>query len=153
LGRQKMMKQIDKVAGLIEDAQGAALADDAAKRRASCQVNLYDKAAHDAKENLTKEESWNGTEQNGRVSAIPAPYHFYHGNDLFRLKRLPEAEAEYRLAVKTDPAYGEAYNNLINLLFAQKRLDEARTCLSQAETHKAAINPGLKKAVLDSAAK
>lgn len=49
--------------------------------------------------------------------------------------------------------YREAYNNLINLLFMQKRLDEVRTFLSQAEAQRSAINSGLKKTVLETAEK
>ena len=36
----------------------------------------------------------------------------------------------------------------LNLLFIGGRLEEARTFLSKAETHKAQIHPELKKAVL-----
>jgi len=42
------------------------------------------------------------------------------------LKERPAAEAQYRRALAKDPDLGEAYNNLINLLFMDGRLDEAR---------------------------
>jgi tetratricopeptide (TPR) repeat protein len=153
LGQQKMKKQIYNVVNRIDDVQEATEADDAAKSRGSCQVNRYDKAVQDAKEELNKEGRWNETDRSKKISQIPANYHYFHGNDLFRLKRLPEAEAEYLLVIKTDPGHSGAYNNLINLLFMQRRLDEARAFLSQAEAHKAAISPGLKKAVLETARK
>jgi len=153
LQQQKMREQLDSVGSLIDNAREAAAADDAANRRGSCQVERYGKAAQDAKNKLSKEERLDEMGRDKEISPIPAHYFYFHGNCLFRLKRLPEAEAQYLLAIKADPRYGEAYNNLINLLFMEKRLDEARTFLSQAEAHEAAISPGLKKAVLEKAGK
>jgi hypothetical protein len=43
--------------------------------------------------------------------------------------------------------------NLINHLFVEKRLAEARFFPARAEAHKAAVNQGLKKAVLETEAK
>lgn len=151
LGLQKTEKQMDNVVDLIDDVQGATAAEDAAKSRGSCQISRYGKGVQDAKEKLSNEEKLKDTDESRKILTIPANYHYFHGNCLFRLKRLPEAEADYLLVIKIDPRYSEAYNNLINLLFMQKRLDEAGALLSQAEAHKAAINPGLKKAVLESA--
>jgi tetratricopeptide (TPR) repeat protein len=150
---RKMKERADRVAGLIDDVKEAEMAEYEAKSRGSCQVSAYSKIVQDAKDELIEEQGWGDMDESDKISQIPALYHYVHGNALFRLDRLPEAEAEYRLAVKTDPRYGEAYNNLINILFSQKRLDEARVFLSQADAHKASIHPGLKKAVLESAGK
>jgi len=79
---------------------------------------------------------------------VPALYRFWHGNVLFMLKRPAEAETQYRQAIRTDPDFGETYNNLINLLFIGGRAGEAREVLAQAEAHKAKVHPELKKAVL-----
>jgi len=153
LEQQKMKEQLDSVGSLIDNAREAAAADDEANRWGSCQVGRSGKAAQDAKDKLSKEERLYEKGRAKEISPIPANYFYFHGNCLFRLKRLPEAEAQYLQAIKADPRYGEAYNNLINLLFMEKRLDEARTFLSQAEAHEAAITPGLKKAVLEKAGK
>jgi tetratricopeptide (TPR) repeat protein len=148
LSQENQAKRLDNLAGLVDDAQESAAAEQAAKNRASCGVNIYIKAARDAKDRLSDEKK--PTEIDGALEnlRVPADYHYIHGNCLFRLKRLPEAEAEYRLAVKIDPGHGGACNNLINLLFIEGRLADARASLAEAEVHKAAVNPGLKKAVL-----
>lgn len=150
---RKMKQRADNVAGLIDEVDEAMRAEYEAKSRGSCQVPAYSKIVQDAKDDLIEEQGRSETDEGEQISPIPASYHYFHGNALFRLDRLPEAEAEYRLAVKTDPRHAEAYNNLINILFTQKRLDEARAFLSQAEAHKASVHPGLKKAVLESAGK
>jgi len=147
--QKRMKEQADSVAGLIDDVQDYTAADQAAKSRGSCQPYRYSKDLEDAKNKLIKEGRWTDKDPSQAMTQVPAEYRFWHGNCLFRLKRLPEAEAEYLLAVKINPAYAEAYNNLINLLYIEKRLDEARSLLSQAEAHKASIQPGLKKAVLE----
>jgi len=149
LEQQRKKAQTDSVAGLIDDVQETASADAATKNRGSCQPDRFSKALEDAKNKLIKEGRWNEKDPALMMTRIPADYHYLHGNCLFRLKRLQEAEAEYQLAVKINPAYGDAYNNLINILFMQKRLDEARALLARAEAHKASVHPGLKKAVLD----
>lgn len=151
--KQKMMEKTENMAGLIDEVRDYTAADSAAKNRNSCQPDQYAKPLQDAKEKLIKEGRSAATDPKQKISQIPADYHYFHGNCLFRLKRLSEAEAEYLLAIKIDPRYGEAYNNLINLLFMQKRSDEARAFLSQAEAHKASIHPGLKKAVLEATGK
>jgi tetratricopeptide (TPR) repeat protein len=153
LEQEKMKEKMDSVGILIDDAREAAAAEDAANKRGSCAVERYGKAAQDAKDKLSKEERLDETGRGKEISPIPPNYLYFHGNCLFRLKRLPEAEAQYLQAIKADPRCGEAYNNLINLLFMEKRLDEARTYLSQAEAYEAVINPGLKKAVLEKAGK
>jgi tetratricopeptide (TPR) repeat protein len=151
VARQKLKSQTDGGPDLLDEVQEYTDADAAARARGSCQPDRYSKGLQDAKDRLAKEGEENATYLGARSSRVPAPYHFAHGNCLFRLKRLPEAEGEYRLAVKADPGFGETYNNLINLLFMQKRLGEAREWLSQAEAHRAKIHPDLKKAVLETA--
>lgn len=151
LEQQKLKRQAEGMPDLIDEVQEYADADAAARARGSCQPDRFSKGLQDAKDRLAKEGEENATDLGSRSSRVPAPYHYAHGNCFFRLQRLSEAEAEYRLAVKADPGFGETYNNLINLLFIQKRLDEARECLSQAEAHKARVHPDLKKAVLEMA--
>lgn len=147
--QRRLEAQAEKRAGLLDDVMGSAAADAAAEARASCQVAQYDKAARDAKDKLNDEGGFDPKKPGGSAPALPASYHYFEGNCLFRLKRLAEAEAAYRRALEADPDFGETYNNLINLLFMEKRLDEARALLVQAESRKAAVSPGLKQAVLD----
>jgi tetratricopeptide (TPR) repeat protein len=45
---------------------------------------------------------------------------------------LDEAANHFRLALKINPASGEAYNNLANALHAQGKLDEATKCYERA---------------------
>jgi tetratricopeptide (TPR) repeat protein len=80
--------------------------------------------------------------------SMPKEYHFLHANCLFRLGRNDEAEAQYRAALQLDPAYGHAWNNLINLLWVERKTAAARTCIQQAEEAKVQIAPGLRKEVL-----
>jgi tetratricopeptide (TPR) repeat protein len=79
----------------------------------------------------------------------PAEYEYFAGNCQFKLKRYDEAERSYRAALKAAPGHASAAGNLINLLFMQKKLDEARTVLAEAEGNKVQIHPGLRKAVLE----
>lgn len=147
--QQRKKAQTDSVAGLIDDVQEIGAADAATKGRGSCQPDRYSKALEDAKNKLIKDGQWNDDNPDQATMQIPAQYHYLHGNCLFRLKRLAEAAAEYQLAVRINPDYGDPYNNLINVLFMEKRLEQARAFLAQAEAHKAAVHPGLKQAVLD----
>jgi protein O-GlcNAc transferase len=61
------------------------------------------------------------------------------GNVLRDLGRLPEAEANYRAALKIDPRYISAQINLGALLMKMGRLDEAETCYRTALR----LNPAL----------
>ncbi len=79
--------------------------------------------------------------------STPKEYHFLHGNCLFRLGRYPEARSQYEAALRADPRYGHAWNNLINLLRLEGKLDQARACLQEAEAAHVAVSPELAKAV------
>jgi tetratricopeptide (TPR) repeat protein len=77
----------------------------------------------------------------------PAEYHFFTGNCQFKLGIRAEAEASYRAALDAEPDHAGAAGNLINLLFVQGRVSEAREALERAEARKIAIHPGLSQAV------
>lgn len=77
----------------------------------------------------------------------PAEYLFFAGNCQFRLGARAEAEASYRAALDAEPDHAGAAGNLINLLFIQDRIPEAREALERAEARKIAVHPGLSKAV------
>ena len=80
-------------------------------------------------------------------SAIPAEYSFFHGNVLLRLQRPAEAVIQYELALKANPGYGEAANNLAALHYSARRYDEAAGVVKEAEGRGVVINPELKKAI------
>jgi tetratricopeptide (TPR) repeat protein len=99
--------------------------------------------------NLKVEDVKKGLTMAGEAS--PAEYLYFTGNCQFKLRRYAEAEASFRAAWQASPDHAGAAGNLINLLYMQKRLDEARAVLARAEAAKIAIHPGLKKAVLEAA--
>lgn len=82
---------------------------------------------------------------------VPAEYHFFHGNVLYRLGRHDEAAGQYALALATDPAYSDAANNLIGLLSALGRRDKAAAALAEAEAHGVKVIPELKASVATAA--
>jgi tetratricopeptide (TPR) repeat protein len=154
LEQLKLKKRADNVAKLTDDVSDFTAADAAAKARGSCQPDRNYNDIQGSKDDLAKEQAGRiGGDAAGQAAGVPAEYHYAHGNCLFQLRRMPEAESEYVRAIKSEPSLSEAYNNLINLLFMEKRVDEARAFLSQAEAHKAKVHPGLKKAVLEAAGK
>ncbi len=79
--------------------------------------------------------------------AIPAEFHALHGNLLFKLRRPGEAEAQYLKALAIEPGHERCLNNLVNLYFVGRRLDQAREWLEQARKRKARIHPRLAQAV------
>jgi len=80
---------------------------------------------------------------------IPAEFLALHGNLLFKLRRIDEAEAKYLEALAVEPAHERCLNNLINIYFVSRRLGQAREWLEKARQLKAKINPKLEQAVLE----
>jgi tetratricopeptide (TPR) repeat protein len=80
--------------------------------------------------------------------AMPAEYHFVHGNILFKMKRLEEAQGKYLAALQADPRYANAYTNLIAICLARGDAANALKYLRQAEGNGVALNEKLKQAVL-----
>ncbi len=78
---------------------------------------------------------------------IPAEYFFFHGNVLLRLKRPAEAVTQYEEALKINPAYGEAANNLAALHYSARQYEKAREAATKAEGNGVVVNPELKKAI------
>jgi tetratricopeptide (TPR) repeat protein len=149
LEQQKLKNKSQAMDALNEELEDIAAADAAVKNRGSCTPDRFSQALQESKEEMIKEQEARATVDPTRdIGPVPAPYLYLHGNVLFMLKRTAEAEAEYRQAIRKDPDFGETYNNLINILYAGGRVDEARAVLAQAEAHKAKVHPELKKAVL-----
>ena len=81
------------------------------------------------------------------TSEVPADYFYIHGNIYYQMGRPLEAAAQYREAIRLDPAHGSAYNNLALVLFSQGKFQEALDCLDNAAAAGAKVNPDFKKAV------
>jgi pentatricopeptide repeat protein len=81
---------------------------------------------------------------------LPPDYAYMQGNILFRLKRLDEAESWYKNAIHGNPQHVASYNNLINLLFMNHRLADARQWLEEAEKKNLKINQKLAQAIRQS---
>jgi tetratricopeptide (TPR) repeat protein len=145
----KMLKDVEKEQALSDLIPALEKAYD----QSICKPPTYQAAIIDAKNKLdeTKNDKPDALRKN--KSAAPAEYLYFHGNCLFRMNRYEEAEAEYKEALAADPAHANANNNLISLLYGQKRYAEALACLEQAEAQKVQVQAGLKKAVLDAAKK
>ncbi len=78
---------------------------------------------------------------------VPAEYSYLHGNILFRLQRLSEAEAFYIHAIDANPQHAASYNNLINLHFVSRRFEEARRWVARAEANQVELNRALVEAL------
>jgi len=79
---------------------------------------------------------------------MPAEYHFVHGNILFKLKRLDEAQGFYLAALQADPFHANAYTNLIGIYLMRGDKANAQKFLQQAEGNGVTVNEKLKEAVL-----
>ncbi len=78
-------------------------------------------------------------------SEVPAEFSLALGSAFFRAGQLDEAEHEYRAAVKVNPKYGEAHNNLAVIYMMAGRLDEAERHMKLAEKTGLRVNPDLKE--------
>jgi tetratricopeptide (TPR) repeat protein len=145
LQQKKFEKQLEKKVDLADQLEdwNSALA------QTVCKKGVYQGAVLETEAKLNAANKYSESNPSKVGAQLPAEYSYFHGNCLFRLKKYPEAEEQYKTAIRTDPQHVNAYNNLINLLYMQKRLDEAQNLLIQAEAKQVAIVPGLKKAVLE----
>lgn len=84
-----------------------------------------------------------------QTSKVPPEYPFFHGNILLRLQKLNEAAAKYDEALRLDPGYADAANNLASLYYSAKQYQKALDVLTRVEAKGATVNPELKKAITD----
>ncbi|HEY0787306.1 MAG TPA: tetratricopeptide repeat protein [Thermoanaerobaculia bacterium] len=82
-------------------------------------------------------------------STVPAEYPFFHGNILLRMQKFPEAVAKYDEALRINPGYADAANNLASLYYSAKQYQKALDVLTRVEAKGATVNPELKKAISD----
>jgi tetratricopeptide (TPR) repeat protein len=83
------------------------------------------------------------------LSQLPAEYFFFHGNVLLRLQQYTEAAAQYDEALKINPGYADAANNLASLYYSAHQYEQALAILKRVEAKGATVNPELKKAIQD----
>jgi tetratricopeptide (TPR) repeat protein len=82
------------------------------------------------------------------VTEMPADYQFFHGNILLRLKRLDDAAAAYREALRLRPDHADAANNLASLYLGAGHPRIAQEIVEQAERNGATVKEELKQAIL-----
>jgi pentatricopeptide repeat protein len=85
--------------------------------------------------------------------AIPADYHYIHGNILFKLREFQKAHDMYMQAITVDPKHKDAYNNLINIYLMSKQYQKGLDYLKLAEENNVKVNEKLKEALLRAAGK
>ncbi len=78
---------------------------------------------------------------------IPGGYYYIHGNILFKVKRFRAAMDQYMKAVKIEPTFGDAYNNIANLYFMARQYGKAKSYLEKAEKNGGKVNAGFKQAI------
>jgi tetratricopeptide (TPR) repeat protein len=87
-------------------------------------------------------------EQKPPVIVIPARYYYVKGNICFKLKRYDDSIRLYREAIKSDPKYEGAYNNLANLFYMFRKYEEALNTITAAESNGVKVNQNLKDVIL-----
>jgi tetratricopeptide (TPR) repeat protein len=75
---------------------------------------------------------------------VPAEFSLALGSAYFRSSALADAEREYESALKVNPRFGEAHNNLAVVLMLQGRLEKAGEHLKSAEKAGFHVNPQFK---------
>ena len=145
----KMMKDVDKEQSLSDLIPAL----EKAYEQSICKPPTYMAAITDAQNKLNETKNEKPDALRKGKAAAPAEYLYFHGNCLYRLKRYEEAETLYKDALGADPAHANAANNLINLLYGQKRYADALAALEGAESQNVQVQAALKKAVLDAAKK
>jgi tetratricopeptide (TPR) repeat protein len=78
---------------------------------------------------------------------VPAPYSSLHGNILLRLDRLPEAVKQYEEALKAEPGFGEAANNLASVYHSAGQHKKALEVAIKAQKRGATLHPELVKSI------
>ena len=111
----------------------------------SCKANRFSTESEQATQKAREISAKGNTDDS--PFAIPAEFYSLHGNLLFKLKRLDEAEAQYLKALAVAPGHERCLNNLINIYFVTGRIEQARSWLGKADQQKVKVNPGLEKAV------
>ena len=82
------------------------------------------------------------------VSEMPAEYHYLYGNILFKFKKFADSFNSYLEAVRVNPCYVNALNNLANLKFMARKYKDALAYLEKAEECGGKVNQKFKEVIL-----
>ena len=85
------------------------------------------------------------TQTGGATPPVPAGLSMALGSAYFRNQNIELAEKEYLEAIRVEPGFGEAHNNLAVIYLITGRLDLADTEVAQAEKAGFNVNPKLKE--------
>jgi tetratricopeptide (TPR) repeat protein len=141
---EKVLKQMDDAQALADLAPAL----DAYRNTTVCRQSVANEMFMENDKELNETKRQTQGDLSRKEDAVPADYDYFAGNCLFKLKRYDEAAASYKEAIAADPSHANSYTNLVNLLYAAKRFDEARDFIDRAEAAGVKVHPGLKKAVL-----
>lgn len=147
--KRKLEKQMAEKEDLVADAE----AWEDAYETGNCRKSLYKIKLEETLGKISDDGKYGESVLAQTDPPVPPEYRYFHGNCFFRLRNYPGAEAQYKAALRLDPRHANATVNLINLFYIEGRLDEAKTCLDQADANKIAVLPGLRKAVLEARGK
>ncbi|MET0163527.1 MAG: tetratricopeptide repeat protein [Vicinamibacterales bacterium] len=97
------------------------------------------------KEEQRQLESRLGRAKGAASLPVPAGLSMALGSAYYRVGDIENAEREYLEAVRVDPAFGEAHNNLAVLYMLSGRLQQAEQAIGLAEKAGFNVNPRLKE--------
>ena len=97
------------------------------------------------KEEQRQLESRLGRSKGAASLPVPAGLSMALGSAYYRVGDIENAEREYLEAVRVDPAFGEAHNNLAVLYMLSGRLQQAEQAIGLAEKAGFKVNPRLKE--------
>jgi tetratricopeptide (TPR) repeat protein len=88
-----------------------------------------------------------GTPTLGKAE-IPADYYFFCGNCLMKLRKYNESFKEFSEAIKVQPEYGAAHNNIAILYYLAKDYANSWKHLQLAKEYGAVVNTDFEKTLL-----
>lgn len=97
------------------------------------------------RENIRQLESRLGKSTDGATPPVPAGVSMALGSAYFRSNNIEAAEKAYVEAIKVEPTFGEAHNNLAVVYMITGRLDLAAKEIALAEQAGFKVNPKLKE--------
>ena len=115
------------------------------QRMSSTQSPSLTQAIERNKEEQRQLENRLGRSQGAAPLPVPAGLSMALGSAYYRVGDVENAEREYLEAVKVDPAFGEAHNNLAVRYMLSGRLNQAEQEIALAEKAGFKVNPRLKE--------
>jgi Flp pilus assembly protein TadD len=96
------------------------------------------------RENMRQLESRLNKSSGGATPPVPAGLSMALGSAYYRTQNIEAAEKEYLEAIRVEPGFGEAHNNLAVIYMIRGRLDLADQEIALAEKAGFKVNPKLK---------